>query len=111
MGSTREIDGAQGSSVAELHSDRAVQSPAVARSPSPLAAPSMAKDRLEVINARPLRSGKAPEWMDEDDDRVTCEGCVNRSRDMCVTLKLPCFPFDLKHRCEFFSKRLGVLTK
>jgi hypothetical protein len=64
---------------------------------------------VPVINARPLASGDAPAWMDEGDDRVTCEHCVNRSRDMCVALKITAIhPLDLKHRCEFFSKRIGV---
>lgn len=52
------------------------------------------------------RTSTAPAWADWPDDRVTCQQCRNRSRYMCIPLKVSCPPHDIPHRCERFSKRV-----
>ena len=46
-----------------------------------------------------VRSGDAPEWMDEGDDRVTCGSCGHRSRDRCIVKKSWAHLPNLRHWC------------
>lgn len=49
----------------------------------------------------------APEaWADWPDDRITCGQCANRSRYMCIPLKVSCPPPGIPHRCDRCSKRV-----
>ena len=41
------------------------------------------------------------------DDRVTCDGCRNRSGSTCLATRATIHPPHLKHRCEHYRKGRG----